>query len=240
MAPPPAVSAAPAWAWRFRKQPGRDHGRTPSASTAREGEGSTFWFTLPLVAAETHEPAGAELLRNLGAIGGCWWWTTTRPTARSSSTMCSAGGMRCAMTAVDGFRTALEQLRAGTVQDWSDAYDIAVVDMKMPRMDGIALVVGRARRSARLAGPAPGARHLAAFPRRAGRGRAAPACDAYLSKPVKRHDLFRALAQTVGEAVPEVAAVNTAANSRASPSPSPPGCCSPRTTASTRWWPATC
>jgi signal transduction histidine kinase len=45
------------------------------------GEGSTFWFTLPL----KKQPEGAQYTPKPFVdlvVCGCSWWTTTRPTAR--------------------------------------------------------------------------------------------------------------------------------------------------------------
>ena len=110
-----------------------------------------------------------------------------------------AGGMRCA-SACDGVE-GLELLQRA--QAAGDAFEIAVIDMKMPRMDGIKLA------AAVQADPLLRGCKLVLItslhsPDELARSRAA-GIAAYLSKPVKRQDLFRALAQTLGEAVPEPA-----------------------------------
>jgi signal transduction histidine kinase/CheY-like chemotaxis protein len=152
-------------------------------------DGSTFWFTLPLVAAiSVPVVANPQLLdhRNVLVVDDN---ATNRDILEHHLI---AGGMRCA-TAVDGV-DGLAMLREA--QRNGVPYDIALVDMKMPRMDGIELA------AAVRADPLLAAVRLVlvtslhstdemARARQAG-------IDAYLSKPVKRLELFRALAQTVG------------------------------------------
>ncbi|OGB08267.1 MAG: hypothetical protein A3E25_02055 [Burkholderiales bacterium RIFCSPHIGHO2_12_FULL_69_20] len=100
--------------------------------------------------------------------------------------------MRCATAAdgVEGLAMLREAQRNGT------PYDIALVDMKMPRMDGIELAAA-VRADPLLAGvrlvlvTSLHSTDEMARARQAG-------IDAYLSKPVKRLELFRALAQTMG------------------------------------------
>ncbi len=162
------------------------------------GDGSTFWFTLPVVAAE-QAPAvpmpGRLGARNVLVVDDN---ATNREILEHHLV---AFGMRCAMAA-DGFEALELMLQA--VQD-GDPFDIALVDMKMPRMDGIELAAAvRAEQRLRdthlvLVTSLHSTDELA-------RARAA-GIDAYLSKPVKRQELFRALAQLLGEAVPEVPAV---------------------------------
>ncbi|WP_088279628.1 PAS domain-containing hybrid sensor histidine kinase/response regulator [Ideonella sp. A 288] len=167
------------------------------------GEGSTFWFTLPLVPAE-FVPAvpnpGALARRHVLVVDDN---ATNREILEHHVV---AGGMRCA-TAPDGL-DALERLREAHAA--GDPFDIAVIDMKMPRMDGIALA--NAMRND------PMLSHVRLVlvtslhsPDELARARAA-GIGAYLSKPVKRQDLFRALAQTIGESIAEPAA--GAANNR--------------------------
>ncbi|MBL8349725.1 MAG: response regulator [Burkholderiaceae bacterium] len=153
-------------------------------------DGSTFWFTLPIVPAHS-APANANprLLhrRNVLVVDDN---ATNRDILEHHL---AAGGMRVA-TACDGVE-GLALLREA--QQRGKAFDIAVIDMKMPRMDGITMA------TAVRADPALAAVRLVlvtslhstdelARARQAG-------IDAYLSKPVKRLELFRALAQTVGE-----------------------------------------
>ena len=164
------------------------------------GDGSTFWFTLPIVAAG-HVPA-VPVLGNLGARHVL----VVDDNATNREILehhLSAGGMRCAM-AGDGFE-ALELLYKAVAD--GDPFDIGVIDMKMPRMDGIELTAA-VRADAKLSGMrlvlVTSLHSTDELARARGAG-----IDAYLSKPVKRQELFRALAQTVGEALPEPAAGST-------------------------------
>ncbi len=153
------------------------------------GEGSTFWFTLPLEAAHNlptvAHPGGLKQRHVLVVDDNA----TNRDIVQHHVT---AGGMRSA-TAVDGV-DALEQLRAAHQR--GDPFDIAVIDMKMPRMDGIELA------AAMRGDPLLAATHLVLVtslhsPDELTRARNS-GIGAYLSKPVRRHELFRALANAVG------------------------------------------
>jgi PAS domain S-box-containing protein len=164
-----------------------------------EGDGSTFWFTLPAVPAEQ-----APAMPMPGRLGARHVLVVDDNATNREilEHHLAAFGMRCAMAA-DGFE-ALELLLQA-VQD-GDPFDIALVDMKMPRMDGIELAAAvRSEEKLRdmrlvLVTSLHSTDELA-------RARAA-GIDAYLSKPVKRQELFRTLAQTFGEVIPDVQAVN--------------------------------
>ena len=160
------------------------------------GDGSTFWFTLPLVTAATLPAVphpGVLVGRHVLVVDDN---ATNREIIEHHVL---AGGMRCA-SACDGVE-GLELLQRA--QAAGDAFEIAVIDMKMPRMDGITLA------TAVQADPLLRGCKLVLItslhsPDELARSRAA-GIAAYLSKPVKRQDLFRALAQTLGEAVLEPA-----------------------------------
>ena len=154
------------------------------------GDGSTFWFTLPLQAADSLPPVpspGALAGRNVLVVDDN---ATNREILEHHV---HAAGMRCA-SAVDGL-DGLTQLRQALAA--GDAYDIAIIDMKMPRMDGIELA------TALRADPAFAALQLVLVTSLHSSGEMtrarAAGIGAYLSKPVKRQDLFRALAQAIGE-----------------------------------------
>ncbi|MEI7465894.1 MAG: response regulator, partial [Burkholderiales bacterium] len=160
-----------------------------------KGEGSTFWFTLPILASEN--PPAVPVLGNLGARHVL----VVDDNATNREIMehhLRAAGMRCAMAA-DAFE-ALETLRQAERD--GDPFDIGVVDMKMPRMDGIELAAA-VRADARLSGMRLVLVTSLYSTDELARARGA-GIDAYLSKPVRRHDLYRALAQTVGETQPDV------------------------------------
>jgi PAS domain S-box-containing protein len=154
------------------------------------GDGSTFWFTLPLVPAASlpavPTPAGLANCRVLVVDDNA----TNREVLEHHVL---AGGMRSALACngEEGLR-ALEAAHAAGAP-----FQIAIVDMKMPKMDGIELAAAvrgnPALASTRLV--LVTSLHSAdelARARRAG-------VDAYLSKPVRRQELFRALAQSVND-----------------------------------------
>jgi PAS domain S-box-containing protein len=154
------------------------------------GKGSTFWFRLPLTPAESlpSVPNHAALARLHVLVVDDH--AINRDIVEHHV---RAAGMRsaCAANGVE----ALEALRAA--QQQGDAFDIALIDMKMPEMDGLELartlrndpVLSSVRlvmlTSLHSADELARARELG--------------ISAYLSKPVKRQDLFRALAQTMAE-----------------------------------------
>jgi CheY-like chemotaxis protein len=154
------------------------------------GAGSTFWFTLPLTPATSlpavPTPAGLAGRRVLVVDDN----VTNREILEHHV---EAGGMRTA-TAVDG-RDGLEQLRRA-VHD-GDRFDLAIVDMKMPGMDGIGLAAAM-RGDPQLANVRivlVTSLHSSDELRRARQA----GIKAYLSKPVRLAELFRAMAQALGE-----------------------------------------
>jgi len=162
------------------------------------GEGSTFWFTLPLVPATglpaVPSPAHLAGKRVLVVDDNA----TNRDILEHHV---GAAGMRSAL-AGNG-REALEALRQA--QRDGAAFDVALVDMKMPLMDGLELAAA-VRDDAALAGTrivlvtSLHSTDEVARARQVGVG-------AYLSKPVRRQELYRALAQCLseGEAAAETA-----------------------------------
>jgi PAS domain S-box-containing protein len=153
-----------------------------------EGEGSNFWFTLPLQQAQSLPavPYPGELAgRRVLVVDD------NATNAEILDYHAQAVGMR-SERASDGLQ-GLELLRRAA-QD-GNPYELAIVDMKMPRMDGLQLA------SAVRADPALADLRIVlvtslhstdelARARKAG-------ISAYLSKPVRRHELYRALAQAV-------------------------------------------
>jgi PAS domain S-box-containing protein len=154
------------------------------------GEGSTFWFTLPLTSAQSLPPVPSpSILVNRRVL-------VVDDNATNREIMefhVHAGGMLSA-SAVDGV-DALEQLNQAC--DRGEPFDVAVIDMKMPRMDGIALA-DAVRNDPRLAGTKLVLVTSLHSPEELSRARAS-GIGAYLSKPVKRTELFRALALSLGE-----------------------------------------
>jgi PAS domain S-box-containing protein len=156
-----------------------------------QGEGSTFWFTLPLVPA-TGLPAVPSPVHLAGkhvlVIDDN---ATNRDILEHHVT---TAGMRCAL-AHDGLE-ALQALQRAREQGMP--FDVALVDMKMPRMDGLQLAAA-VRADASLAGT-----QLVLVTSLHSTDELARAREvgvaAYLSKPVRRQELYRALAQCLSGA----------------------------------------
>jgi PAS domain S-box-containing protein len=154
------------------------------------GEGSTFWFTLPLPPAQSlpsvASPAALERVHVLIVDDNA----TNREIVEHHVL---AAGMfsACASNGLE----ALEQLRHAHQQ--GNPFGLALIDMKMPGMDGLELaeairgdpVLSNLRMVLLTSLHSP---DELARSRELGFG-------AYLSKPVKRHELFRALAQVVAD-----------------------------------------
>jgi two-component system, sensor histidine kinase and response regulator len=154
------------------------------------GEGSNFWFRLPLTTASALPavPTPAVLAgRRVLVVDDN---ATNRDIVLHHL---AAGGMHCA-AAADG-RKALKALREAVAA--GTPFDLAVVDMKMPLMDGIELTAAVRADGSLAAMPIVLLTSLHS-PAEVSRARAA-GIQAYLSKPVRRHELFRALAQCLGD-----------------------------------------
>ncbi len=160
------------------------------------GQGSTFWFTLPLEQAQSLPavPYPGELAgRRVLVVDD------NATNAEILDYHAQAVGMRSA-TAVDGL-AGLQALRQAARE--GNPFELAIIDMKMPRMDGLALAAA-VRNDPALAGlrivlvTSLHSTDELARAREAG-------ISAYLSKPVRRHELYRALAQAVGGLVSETA-----------------------------------
>ena len=163
-------------------------GRIGAESTP--GEGSTFWFTLPLVPATSLPavPSPAHLAGQRVLV------VDDNATNRDIlEHHVGAAGMRSAL-ATNG-REALAALREAHAA--GDAFEVALVDMKMPLMDGLELAAA-VRADAALAGTrivlvtSLHSTDEVARARQVGVG-------AYLSKPVRRQELYRALAQCLSD-----------------------------------------
>jgi PAS domain S-box-containing protein len=154
------------------------------------GEGSTFWFTLPLVPAAglPAVPSPAHLVGKRVLV------VDDNATNRDIlEHHVQAAGMRCSV-AGNG-REALAVLQEARAQ--GDAFEVALVDMKMPLMDGLQLAAA-VRDDAGLANlqivlvTSLHSTDEVARARQVGVG-------AYLSKPVRRQELYRALAQCLSD-----------------------------------------
>jgi PAS domain S-box-containing protein len=157
-----------------------------------EGQGSTFWFVLPLVQAQSLPavPYPGELAgRRVLVVDD------NATNAEILSYHAQAVGMRCD-TAHDG-QAGLERLQLAARD--GQPYDLAIIDMKMPRMDGLELA------AAVRGDPALAALRVVLVTSLHSNDELARAREAgisaYLSKPVRRHELYRALAQAASGAV---------------------------------------
>jgi PAS domain S-box-containing protein len=167
------------------------------------GEGSVFRFVVPLAAGDAVAAAqGANLtaLRAKRVI-----LAEDNPTNRSILEMqLAAVGMEVATA--DNGTTALELMRAAARA--GTGFEVAVVDMKMPIMDGLTLAAELRRdpllRSVKivmLTSLASGNEANLAYE---------TGVDTYLTKPVRQHELLEALARLLGRAAPSLPAALTA------------------------------
>jgi two-component system, sensor histidine kinase and response regulator len=154
------------------------------------GEGSTFWFTLPLEPAASMPPVAHP-----GELAGRRVLVVddNATNAEILTHHAIAGGMRC--DSVSNGANALHALHEAVRN--GDPFDMAIVDMKMPGMNGLELAA-TVRND-----PALGAMRLVLVTSLHSTDEMARAREvgisAYLSKPVRRQELYRALAQAVGE-----------------------------------------
>ena len=154
-----------------------------------EGHGSTFWFTLPLQAATSLPVVGhpGELASRRTLVVD-----DNATNAEILEHHALAGGMRCSSTSsgAQALKRLREALREG------DPFELAIIDMKMPGMDGLELA------AAVRADPELCSLRLVLVTSLHSTDEMARAREAgisaYLSKPVRRQELYRALAQAVG------------------------------------------
>ena len=165
---------------------------------SEEGRGSTFWFTTRLLTqpeGTRARPKPRENLRGLRVLV-----VDDNLTNRAILTEQARSWRMEVEDAADGEK-ALERLRAAASR--GGRYDLAIVDMQMPGMDGLEL--GRAiHRDSLLAGTrlimltSIGLRGMAEESRRAG-------FSGFLTKPVGQSQLYDCLATVMGGAAPTTA-----------------------------------
>ncbi len=154
-----------------------------------EGKGSTFWFSLPLTTATS-----VPLIAHPGELKGRRAIVIDDNATNAEILVhhAVAGGMRC--TSTFGGASALEILhqarRAG------DPFELAIVDMKMPGMDGLQFAAAVRADPALRSLPMVLVTSLHSTDEMA-RAREA-GVSAYLSKPVRRHEFYRALSMAIG------------------------------------------
>jgi signal transduction histidine kinase/DNA-binding response OmpR family regulator len=152
------------------------------------GQGSTFWFRVPLAKSATASPADEVDFRGLRALIVDDNATNRRVLREQLR------GWGCETEEAQGGREALEMLRksAGT----PEAFGVALLDFQMPEMDGAELAE-RIHEDPRLA-KLPMVM-LTSMPRRGQTGRMAGfGVGATIAKPATRARLFEALTAVVG------------------------------------------
>ncbi len=172
------------------------------------GEGSIFRFVIPLATGDAAAVATANpaVLRGKRVI-----LAEDNPTNRSILEV-QLGAVGMEVATADNGTTALELMRAAARA--GTAFEVAVVDMKMPTMDGLSLAAELRR------DPALQAVKVVMLTSLASGNEAHQAyetgVDVYLTKPVRQHELLEALARLLGRDDPVVpAAMTTAPGSRA-------------------------
>ncbi|MPZ43689.1 MAG: response regulator [Betaproteobacteria bacterium] len=164
------------------------------------GCGSTFWFSI-----QAQVLAGSALTLRRPDLNGVRILVvednaTNRAILRHQVTSLGA----CCDLAEDGM-AGLKALRAEHMR--GAPYDLALVDMKMPGMDGLELIRAVRRE------PSLAVTRLVLLTSLSGPGEAAASraagADCYLTKPVRREDLFNALADLTGKRAASTASAPT-------------------------------
>ena len=155
------------------------------------GQGSTFWFTLAI------SPASSiPALAHPGELSGKRVLVVDDNATNAEILLhhAKAGGMRG--SSVNGGALALQTLREA--QRAGDPFEMAIVDMKMPGMDGLELTAALRADHALASLRVVLVTSLHSTDEMA-RSREV-GISAYLSKPVRRQELYRALAQAANDA----------------------------------------
>jgi CheY-like chemotaxis protein len=162
------------------------------------GEGSTFRFDVPLASGDTAAvapPVNLQQLRGRRVI-----LVEDNPTNRSILEM-QLKAVEMDVATADHGATALELMRAAARAN--TPFDVAVIDMKMPIMDGLTMAA-TLRSDPHLAGV-----RMVMLTSLASGNEAQLAyengVDQYLTKPVRQHELLEALAKSLSRDAPAVA-----------------------------------
>jgi PAS domain S-box-containing protein len=169
------------------------------SATSRVGEGSVFTVELPMVhgddAAVPPRPSGGGVLAQKRVL-----IAEDNPTNRRIlHEQLRLLGMECALA--ENGRQALQMLRVAAHS--AKPFDVAVVDMKMPIMDGMALAE-KVRDDAALR-DLPLVMLTSISGRDDARRAHAIGVDVYLSKPVRHQELVASLASVLDARIPEPA-----------------------------------
>ena len=140
---PPGATAAPASAWPSAGAWPRPMGGRPRRRAARPASARTFTVAAAARArAEPERPACGSPPAELAGVA-CWSSTTTPPTAASSpQPSCESWGMRAA-------RRSRRVEALARCRRRGEPFDVAILDMHMPDMDGITLADGLRRQPPR-------------------------------------------------------------------------------------------
>ena len=162
------------------------------------GEGSTFRFEVPLARGDTSAvapPADVQVLHGRRVI-----LVEDNPTNRNILEM-QLKAVQMDVATADHGSTALELLRAAARA--GTPFDVAVIDMKMPIMDGLTMAATlrsdpqlAAVKMVMLTSLASGNEAQLAYEN---------GVDYYLAKPVRQHELLDALARVLSRSEPAVA-----------------------------------
>ncbi|HWL73451.1 MAG TPA: response regulator, partial [Burkholderiaceae bacterium] len=162
------------------------------------GEGSTFRFDVPLASGNTEAVAPSVNLQQLR--GRRVILVEDNPTNRSILEM-QLRAVEMEVATADHGATALELMRAAARA--GTPFDIAVIDMKMPIMDGLTMAATlrsdrqlAAVRMVMLTSLASGNEAQLAYEN---------GVDQYLTKPVRQHELLQALAKSLSRETATVA-----------------------------------
>lgn len=152
---------------------------------SRRGEGSTFWFELPLVVLRSAEAADRTELETEGRLAGARVLVVEDEPVNRLVVISKLESFGLEVTSVEDGRQALDRLA-------EDVFDLVIMDCQIPVIDGYETT----RRMRRSEGPQASVPVVAltAHSHSDERGRClAAGMNDYLTKPVDTEDLFKTL-----------------------------------------------
>jgi PAS domain S-box-containing protein len=151
----------------------------------RPGEGSTFWFQVPLPLADAGEERGG--VEAVAAVGAARILMADDAPANRELVSVLLGGMGLTVDTVENGAEAVEAVR-------QEAYDLVLMDVHMPVMDGL-----DAARAIRALGGAAGRIPIIALTANVGREQVQTCLEAgmngHLAKPIDVSHMARTLSQ---------------------------------------------